>query len=304
MEILTLLLLIFKWGGDFSYNYANNDFVWNASDSLVVLGSAFVTANGFINNGSITADTFSLSVAGDFDYTSDFLDNGNIYANNQYFTIRNGDFTNNTSIALAGNLGITANNFINTGGSITADAFALSVAGDLDYAGNIEATSLNFQVGGDFSYSDANNNFVWNANNSLVVLGSASVTANDFSNKGRIDVANNFDVSAGDDFFNRGIIDVANNFDVLAGDDFYNWYGAIINANNFNVLTGDRFYNLHSATINTDSLNVSTGGLFANRYNATSILPLLEKSFAVTKAFPKTTRLSSIFQTKSLLASL
>ena len=53
---------------------------------------------------------------------------------NQYFTIRNGDFTNNTSIALAGNLGITANNFINTGGSITADAFALSVAGDFDYA--------------------------------------------------------------------------------------------------------------------------------------------------------------------------
>ena len=155
--------LNFQVGGDFSYNYANNDFVWNASDSLVVLGSAFVTANGFINNGSITADTFSLSVAGDFDYTSDFLDNGNIYANNQYFTIRNGDFTNNTSIALAGNLGITANNFINTGGSITADAFALSVAGDLDYAGNIEATSLNFQVGGDFSYNDASNNFVWNA---------------------------------------------------------------------------------------------------------------------------------------------
>ena len=145
-------------GGDFSYNDANNDFVWNASYSLVVLlGSAFITANDFINNGEISANTLSLSVAGDFDYGSDFLSNGNVDATNQYFTIRNGDFTNNTIIALVGNLGITANNFINSGGTITADTFALSVAGDFDYAGNIEATSLNFQVGGDFSYNDASN---------------------------------------------------------------------------------------------------------------------------------------------------
>ena len=33
-----------------------------------------------------------------------------------------------------GNLGITANNFINNGGSITADTLTLSVAGDFDYA--------------------------------------------------------------------------------------------------------------------------------------------------------------------------
>ena len=39
--------LNFQVGGDFSYNYGNNDFVWNASDSLVVLGSAFVTARQF-----------------------------------------------------------------------------------------------------------------------------------------------------------------------------------------------------------------------------------------------------------------
>ena len=36
-------------------------------------------------------------VAGDFDYGSDFLGNGNIEATNQYFTIRNGDFSNNTN---------------------------------------------------------------------------------------------------------------------------------------------------------------------------------------------------------------
>ena len=197
-------------GGDFSYDDASNDFVWNASDSLVVLGSAFITANSFINTGDITADTLNLSVAGDFDYISDYLNNGNIYANNQYFTIRNGDFSNNTSIALAGNLGITANNFINSGGSITADTFSLSVAGDFDYTdnylnnGNIEATSLNFQVGGDFSYNDASNDFVWNIDDSLVVLGSAFITADDFSNYGAINVVNDFNVTAGDYFLNLG----------------------------------------------------------------------------------------------------
>ena len=83
------------------------------------------TVNSFINTGDITADTLSLSVAGDFDYGSDFQNNGNIDATNQNFIVRNGDFTNNTSIALAGNLGITANDFFNSGGSITADTFAV-----------------------------------------------------------------------------------------------------------------------------------------------------------------------------------
>ena len=65
-------------------------------------------------------------------------------------------------------------------------------------------------VRGDFSYNDTNSNFAWHANNSLVVLGSASFNVNGF--------------------YNRGKIDVANDFNVTAGDDFYNWYGATINA--------------------------------------------------------------------------
>ena len=89
----------------------------------------FVTTNNFTNYGDITADTLNLSVAGDFDYGSDFLGNGNIEATNQYFTIRNGDFSNNTNIALVGNLGITADNFINSGGSIIADTFSSFCSG-------------------------------------------------------------------------------------------------------------------------------------------------------------------------------
>ena len=62
--------------------------------------------------------------------------------------------------------------------------------------GNIEATTLNLQVGGDFSYDDASNDFVWNAQNSLVVFGSAFITADDFSNYGAINVVNDFNVTA------------------------------------------------------------------------------------------------------------
>ena len=196
--------------GDF-YNYdsatisadnfnvtAGADF-YNDRNATISANYISISANSFINShtegdGSITADTLSLSVAGDFDYANDFLGNGNINANNQYFTIRNGDFSNNTSIALAGNLGITANDFINTGGSITADTLNLSVAGDFDYAdnylnnGNIDVTIFNLQVGGDFSYNDANNDFVLNENDNLVVLGNASITADNYSQSGAIDV--------------------------------------------------------------------------------------------------------------------
>ena len=168
----------FNVTADSFYNYDNATI--NANNFNVTAGSVFgnwdsatinannltISADSFVNShilgdGWLFADTLNLSVAGDFDYISDYLNNGNIYANNQYFTIRNGDFTNNTSIALAGNLGITANDFINNG-SITADTFALSVAGDFDYTdnylnnGNIDATTLNFQdktIGGNKSTS-------------------------------------------------------------------------------------------------------------------------------------------------------
>ena len=55
-------------GGDFSYDDSANDFVWRANDSLTVSGNASIVAAGFENSGTIAADTFSLSVAGAFDY--------------------------------------------------------------------------------------------------------------------------------------------------------------------------------------------------------------------------------------------
>ena len=186
---------------------------------VFLVGNLGITADNFTNiGGDITADTFSLSVAGDFDYSSDFQNNGSINVINQNFTIRNGDFTNNTSIELVGNLGITADNFINTNGNITTDTFNLYVVGDFDYVddfGTITTTVLNFNVGGDFSNNDAANDFTWGANDTLTVLGSAFATVDSFTNSGYIDIANSFNVSA--------------------GKRFYNERGAIINANDFNV---------------------------------------------------------------------
>ena len=148
----------------------------------------------------VSADTFALSLAGDFDYSSDFLNNGTITADNLNFTARNGIFTNDTTIELAaGSLGITANDFMNSGsvtantftlsvdgsfdndgGVVSADTFSLSVAGDFDYIadyladlgnGTITINTLNLTVGGNFTNDDSANNFIWRTSDSLTVLG-------------------------------------------------------------------------------------------------------------------------------------
>ena len=202
-----------------------------------------ISVNDFnVTAGSLFANRYDAKIG---------ADNFNVTAGDDFFN------TDNSTIT-ANDLTISANSFVNShprgDGNIIADTFALSVTGDFDYGseflgnGNIKTTTLNLQVGGDFSYSDTNRNFSWHANNSLIVLGSAS-----------------FNVY---DFFNRGIIDVANDFNVIAGDDFFNIQNARISANNFSVLTQDRFYNLHNAMISVNDFNVTAGSLFANRYNA------------------------------------
>ena len=114
-----------------NFNVTAGDDFYNRDDATISANDVSISVSSFINShtegdGSITADTLILSVAEDFDYATDYLGNGNINAANQNFIVRNGDFTNNTSIALVGNLEITANNFINTSGSIAADSFTLS----------------------------------------------------------------------------------------------------------------------------------------------------------------------------------
>ena len=240
-----------------SYN-ANID----ANNLDISTGYFFNTFEGV--TGNIIADTFTLSVAGDFDYATNYLNNGNIDANNLNFTARDGVFSNDKTISLInGKLGITANNFINTG-SIIANTFALSVAGDFDYAsdflnnGNIDATNQYFTArDGDFTNSTT-----------IALVGDLGVTADNFINLVNISVSN-FNVAVLSDFINHSNATInANNFNVTAGDDFFNRGNATINANDFSVTVGDNFYNYSGATIIADDFSVLVAGNFTNQNNA------------------------------------
>ena len=231
-----------KSANDFTYTRPNNDFIWRVNDSLMVSGTANITTNNFSTDGTITANTFALSLAGDFDYRSDFVNAGTITANNLNFTARNGIFTNDTTIDLAtGSLGITANSFTNTG-EVVADTFNLSVAGDFDYAadfinnGNITANNLNFT---------ARNGIFTNDTTIDLAAGSLGITANSFTNTGGVVIADTFALSVADSFVNTG---------------------GVVNADTFNLsVAGDFDYAADfedNGTVTTNALNLTVGGNF------------------------------------------
>ena len=77
--------------------------------------------------------------------------------------------------------------------------FALSVAGDFDYVADFNGTitTMSISMYGDFSNNDASSDFVWGANDTLTVLGSADITTDSFNNSGTIAVSNSsFDITA------------------------------------------------------------------------------------------------------------
>ena len=259
--------------------FSNND---NGSTQLgnIVVTDTFSLSTpnaSYTNTGTVSVDTFALSIAGNFDYATNYLNNGNITTINQYFIARDGDFTNNTSIDLVGDLGITANNFINTGGIINVDTFALSVAGDFDYVaeylgnGTITTNALNLNIGGDFSNNDSANDFTWGANDTLTVLGSASVTAASFENSGNITVTNNgFDITA-TDFTNSGTISANTTLNTTVSStesgSFNNTGG--LEANSFNLsVAGDFDYANNGTITTTTAYNLNVGGDFSNNDSA------------------------------------
>ena len=271
---------------DFTHSNTNNDFVWGTNDSLSVTGNADITTNNFANSGTISANTLAISVAGDFDYSSDFLNAGTITANNQNFTARNGVFTNDTTISLAaGNLGITANTFINTGGVVNVDTFNLSINNDFDYIadylnnGIITTNTLNLQVGGNFSNNDASNDFTWRTNDSLTVLGTADITVNSFINDGNI-TAGTFALSVAGDFdYIADFINIdATSIDLSIGGDF-NYINSGINfvwnAGDKLVVSGRAFFDLNDfineGNITADSLVIEVDNNFRNRTSSATI---------------------------------
>ena len=60
----------------------------------------------------------------------------------------------------------------------------------MNYAnsGTITANAFNLNVGGDFSNNDANNDFIWGDNYSLVVSGNADITTYNYIQSGAIAV--------------------------------------------------------------------------------------------------------------------
>ena len=256
-------------GGDFSYDDSANDFTWGDSDTLTVSGSASIVAADFANSGTVNADTVTIGVTNfvndiqntgtissaslNFILTDDFTHESNSFSGFNNFSnlaiTTEGTFTNNNAIDLAGNLTITANTFINTVG-VVADAFTLSVAGDFDY-GTITANAFNLQVGGDFSYDDSASNFTWGENDTLTVLGEASIDAADFSNSGTIAVTGSLGITAAG-FDNSSIIRASSNFDITATG--FDNSGTISASSIFNVTVGD-FTNRAGARITAAECN-------------------------------------------------
>ena len=211
--------------------------MFGAEAGVIIANPSGITCNGcsFINASRVDLVTGS-------NYNSS-TDSFNDIANTNIALIDNGFDASSVGI-----LNIQAGSFTNAGG-LEANTFNLSVAGDFDNTqrGIINATVFNLEVGGDFSNNDAANDFTWGAQNSLTVLGNASFNVDDFYNKGRIDVANNFNVIAGDDFFNTQNATIsADNFNVTAGDDFSN--------NRFSSTIVNAMFDFYSSTICSKSI--------------------------------------------------
>ena len=174
-----------------TYIISDNDFTVNSGGLLAnTVGVLNIQTNNFTNNDhhpGVSADTFNLSVAGDFN-------NSGIEVKNTFNLSLAGDF-NQRQYA-----------------DIHANTFNLSVAGDFDNiayylaVGNVFLTNsegrifvdvLNLNVDGDFTFSNSTNNLTWRANDSLTVSGSANITAASFNNSGAIDVDNSFNATVG-----------------------------------------------------------------------------------------------------------
>ena len=250
-------------GGNFTYNNSANDFTWNANDSLVVSGNAEITTNNYTQFGAIDVGGVWTINASDFIYNRP--NNNFIWDTNDRLTVSGtanidaADFENSGNISVNTTLNTRVSStesgsFNNTGGEIDAATFNLDVAGDFDFAdkGTLTTTAFNLDVAGNFSYDDENTNFVWDANDTLTVLGNANIDAASFNNSGTINVTNIFDITA-TDFTNSGAINVTNSFDITATD-FTN-SGTINVTNSFNAIV-DSFINQFGARITAGECNI------------------------------------------------
>ena len=198
--------------------------MFGAEAGVIIANPSGITCNGcsFIN-----ASRVDLVTGSNYNVATDTFDS---IANTNIALIDSG-----LDASSVGILNIQAGSFTNTGG-LEANTFNLNVVGNFDYTnrGTITTNTLNLNVGGDFSNNDANNDFTWGANDTLTVLGSASVVADSFNNSGNINVANSsFDITAAS-LNNSGTIS-ANSFNATV-DSFINEASATITAAECNIV--------------------------------------------------------------------
>ena len=170
------------------YSISDNDFTIDNGGLLAsTVGVLNIQTNNFTNNDhspGVSADTFNLSVAGDFD-------NAQINVNTFNLSLA-GDF-NQRQYA-----------------EILANTFNLSVADDFDHIiysapggngfitnteGRIFADAFNLTVTGDFIFSNSARNLTWRTNDTLTVSGNANITAPNFTNSGNITANNSFNAT-------------------------------------------------------------------------------------------------------------
>ena len=243
-------------GGDFTNQVALMQHILD-----ILLNDA---TGSFTNTGSASADTFTLSVAGDFDYVADYL-NGTITTNTFNLNV-GGDFSNNDSandftwgandsLTVSGSASIDAADFKNNGVFNVGD-LNITAAGDFDNYATINADSFNVTAGDDFGN------------------GSSTATINaDFNNSCRrhLNSNNNCNHQCG-------------NFNVTAERLFYN-VNATISVNYFNVIAGN-FFNLFNATIG--SLNeVFGGGVIYQSQNYLKLVLSMQQSMRMTLMLPQ-----------------
>ena len=250
-------------------------------------------ANDITNTSTVSSSNLNFILTANFTHSSTSLSGFN-FSNLAIST--EGTFTNNATINPAGNFTITANTFINTGGVVNADTFALSVTDNFDYAnkGTITANAFNLNVGGNFSYDNSANDFSWGAQNSLVVSGNANITTNNYTQSGAITVDGDWTINAASDFLynrpnnnfiwdtndsltvsgtasigvagfaNSGTISVTNIFDITAAADFTN-AGTITANTTLNTTvtsTVSGSFNNTGGEIDADTFNLDVAGDF------------------------------------------
>ena len=213
-------------------------------------------ANNISNAGTISSDSLNFILTDDFTHASDSFTGFTNFSNLAITT--EGTFTNNATINPTGNLTITANSFNNSGGVLISDALTVSLAGDFEYSGTITTNASNLNIGGDFSYNDSANDFIWGANDTLTVLGEASIDVAGFANSGTITITDSLNLTA-NTFANSGGV-VADAFTLSVAGDF-DYDEGTITANSSNLTVGGDFSYNDSANDfvwgATDTLTVS-----------------------------------------------